>query len=776
MKLNSPVIPALLALAIAQLLPFPAPARDRSSPIPMTQNTSIREEAIETLILQGIESRKETNYEQSIAQLEQAIELAKQAGAARSEHKARTFLALTYRAIDELPTTLKLLQENLAFVRENPAAEWNPETRQTEKQSLEDLSGVYSSLENYPKAIELLRENLAIVEQNEINLVDLSYPKVQMKLGINLFLAGELSAAEQALKTAFDLYSKAREARIKFGSPSITEYEFQVEALRWLQQVLVAQNKIEEALEWSEEARSRSLIALLGERLAAERGISLEGNSLSIQEIRQIARSQNTTLVSYTMTYEFRPEVLLRFNPQVAIQEQFHPTGTGVLIWAIKPTGEIVFEQVVTENENGDLEDLVQGVRGNLVRGRVTATKPRQFKNLYQSLIAPIRSALPSDPNALVTLLPQDALFLVPFAAIPDDRGQYLIDRHTIAIAPAIQVLPFARSQQASLDRSIRAALVVGNPKMPGSLESLPAAETEAKAIGKLLNVPPLIGAQATEPAVTGRMGQSRLIHLATHGLLDARGEGFLGSLAFTPSNTSNGYLESREIISLKLNAELVILSACDTGRGEITGDGVVGLSRSFIAAGASSIIVSLWQVPDAPTGLLMQKFYQNLHNGLDKAQALRQAMLQTRQEFPNLVNWGAFIFMGETMVSPTLQAMVAGEGEVAMITPPSENSAEQPSRYQVFPLPEPIELYREFPSARIPGEKDAFFSTSLTAAEILEFYRNTFTREGWQENLTLKGAEQAVFEGRSQPHRIVIQVSSTQEERRTVVIRLEPK
>lgn len=98
----------------------------------------------------------------------------------------------------------------------------------------------------------------------------------------------------------------------------------------------------------------------------------------------------------------------------------------------------------------------------------------------------------------------------------------------------------------------------------------------------------------------------------------------------------------------MKLNAELVVLSACDTGRGRITGDGVIGLSRSLITAGVPSVIVSLWSVPDAPTASLMTQFYQNLKQNPDKAQALRQAMLTTMKQHPNPRKWAAFTLIGE--------------------------------------------------------------------------------------------------------------------------------
>lgn len=90
------------------------------------------------------------------------------------------------------------------------------------------------------------------------------------------------------------------------------------------------------------------------------------------------------------------------------------------------------------------------------------------------------------------------------------------------------------------------------------------------------------------------------------------------------------------------------MLSACDTGRGTLTGDGVIGLSRSLISAGVPSIVVSLWSVPDAPTAELMVSFYQNWRQTGDKAQALRQAMLVTKARHPNPKDWAAFTVIGE--------------------------------------------------------------------------------------------------------------------------------
>jgi CHAT domain-containing protein len=108
--------------------------------------------------------------------------------------------------------------------------------------------------------------------------------------------------------------------------------------------------------------------------------------------------------------------------------------------------------------------------------------------------------------------------------------------------------------------------------------------------------------------------------------------------------------LTASEIADLKLKADLVVLSACSTGKGDITGDGVIGLSRSLFLAGVPSVMVSLWDVDDAATATLMTAFYRNWQSGkLNKAQSLRQAMLETRKSFPDPSLWAAFNLVGET-------------------------------------------------------------------------------------------------------------------------------
>ena len=158
-------------------------------------------------------------------------------------------------------------------------------------------------------------------------------------------------------------------------------------------------------------------------------------------------------------------------------------------------------------------------------------------------------------------------------------------------------------------------------------------------------------------------MANAHIIHLATHGLLEygdptqTGNRDVPGAIALAPDSesdntddTSNGLLTSAEILSMDLQADLVVLSACDTGRGDITGDGVIGLSRSLVTAGVPNVIVSLWAVDDIATADLMREFYrlwQAPDNPMDKAQALRQAMLTTMKQHPDPRLWSAFTLIG---------------------------------------------------------------------------------------------------------------------------------
>ncbi len=384
-------------------------------------------------------------------------------------------------------------------------------------------------------------------------------------LGNTLFHSKNPGSAEPRLLQSAAIY--------KSLLPGLTDdqrrslFESQAGTYRTLQQVQIALQKIEPALKTTDRGRARAFIELLAARSAGE---TLETavakqkvEKLSIAQIQQVAKTQTATLVEYLI---------------VSDQELY--------IYIVQPDGHISFRQ------------------------------------LHQLLIEPIADLLPKNEGDRVIFMPQGELFLVPFPALLNAQNQPLITQHTILTAPSIQTLDLTRKTALSRSKTSRPALVVGNPTMPAvstaignpaqTLSPLPGSEREATAIAQLLQTQAITRANARKHKIVQQMQTAGIIHLATHGLLDTFKGDTPGAIALAPNSTNqpnDGLLTSGEIFDLKLNADLVVLSAYDTGRGDISGDGVIGLSRSLFVAGVPSVIVSLWKVPDASTALLMTEF-----------------------------------------------------------------------------------------------------------------------------------------------------------------------
>ncbi len=577
-------------------------------------------------------------------------------------------LGISYNSLGDYPKAIDYYQQSLKIAREI-------NNRLSEGQLLGNLGLTYRNLGDYPKAIDYYQQSLKIAQE----IKNRNGKGIALSnLGFAYYKQGKLTLAESTLIEGIKVYESLRSRELK-DSEKVSIFDTQSNTYKFLQKVLIAQNKHDAALEISERGRGRAFVELLASRLSTN---SQEQSPTppNITQIKQIAKQQNATLVQYSIIYD---DFKVAGKPQGKQSELY--------IWVIKPTGEVTFRKAdlkpLWQKENTTLDDLVTtsrnsiGARGTAFRGISVSFDPdkptstNKLKRLHQLLINPIADLLPKNPSDRVTFIPQSSLFLVPFPALQDASGKYLIEKHTILTSPSIQVLELTREKRQRIEQRMgkqpiqgNNMLIVGNPTMPKippkigeaplQLIPLPGTEQEAKAISKLFNTQPLIGDRATETQVTQRLPQARIIHLATHGIFDDI-QGLNSGIALAPNpplsplikegnEKGDGLLTAGEILDLKLNAELVVLSACDTGRGEITGDGVIGLSRSWISAGVPSVLVSLWSIPDAPTAELMTEFYQNLQKSPDKATALRQAMLTTMKQHPNPADWAAFTLIGE--------------------------------------------------------------------------------------------------------------------------------
>jgi CHAT domain-containing protein len=192
-----------------------------------------------------------------------------------------------------------------------------------------------------------------------------------------------------------------------------------------------------------------------------------------------------------------------------------------------------------------------------------------------------------------------------------------------------------------------------------GDLRRLLMTRDEAEAI---LSVTPRNGGlaaldfRANRAAATGdELGNYRVVHFATHGLLNSEHpelSGLVLSLVDKQGRPQEGFLRLHDIFNLRLSAELVVLSACQTGLGkEVKGEGLVGLTRGFMYAGAARVVASLWRVDDAATAELMKRFYRRmLQDGMRPAAALRAAQIEMwkKPQWQSPFYWGAFALQGE--------------------------------------------------------------------------------------------------------------------------------
>jgi probable HAF family extracellular repeat protein len=264
-------------------------------------------------------------------------------------------------------------------------------------------------------------------------------------------------------------------------------------------------------------------------------------------------------------------------------------------------------------------------------------------------------------------IVPHGFLALVPFSTLPiNGESRLLADRWAIRYAPSMAVAKAASSRPIP-SRGVSDALVVGNPTMPSvltpsgqrvTLQPLPGAEAEAAWVGDLLGAQFLLGLEADEWTVRNRLPMAPVVHFSTHGFAYSTPARARESyVALAPSPTEDGLLTVREILEEipRVTADLVVLSACQTGLGDIQrSEGTIGLQRALLAKGARSVLVSLWNVDDRATALLMERFYWHWVSGPynpGKAEALRRAQLDVRGEPGSRYHhprfWAAFLMVG---------------------------------------------------------------------------------------------------------------------------------
>jgi CHAT domain-containing protein len=457
-------------------------------------------------------------------------------------------------------------------------------------------------------------------------------------------VAGNVGAALEDLRAAL---AAIEEMRTKLVPADFFKQDFhQVLGDTYSQaiEIQIAQKQDRDALETAELARARAFLDLL-----ASRNVQVAAPAVTGDVVSTGARLRST-FVLYWVAED------------------------ALYVWTVSPAGRIDARKV-----NVLRSKLTELIRTTTPQQDAPGVRAGSWRELYDILIGPIRSSLPRQEGSLLTIVPHGPLLNLSFAALQDGRGRYLLEDFTIHYVPAAAVLQLTGRHQRAEGRRGNFLLVADPPvpvqsRLDRKLPSLPGARTEAAAIGQLVpktRQTVLQGNAATEAGVRARVGGKAVLHFATHAIIHdatpfssflALGTGSRGPAPTTrgvrdPNDrgpatrgadpgsarlstgagerapsvdpAADGRLTAEEIYQLNLNAELVVLSACRSGDGPVTGDGIATFARAFMSAGTPTLVASLWGVADRPADRLLPEFYRAWIGGQPKAQALRAAQLR---------------------------------------------------------------------------------------------------------------------------------------------------
>ena len=519
---------------------------------------------------------------------------------------------------------------------------------------------------------------------------------------------GHLAAKERENQRAFKSYADAitiiEEMRGELDDPSLKalfmEDKFQV--YERMIRLLHKMKRDEEAFNYLERAKARTMLDMLGDKtfasrnaevedlLARERSVreqiqdmmrasgqspqeesdeeesseeqSTESESKEARDLMSLQSEQKSLL---DRIEQLNPDLgsLLRVNPLNGEEVQtLLDKETVMLAFYVGSDWNGVFvatkENILGRQLDIPRKHLIDRVKefrketeeGLTVKVFTSRDYEKPLTDLYEILIKPVEKELVGKKHLVV--VPHGMLHYLPFQALRSPEGKYLIETYTVSYLPSASVLKYAREKNRGNHADLFA---VANPVT--DLSPLPAAEVEAREVSALFaRKEVLLGRSATKTTVKKEGPQYDLLLFSTHGeMIEA--DPLKSNLRFTPTQKDDGKLTVSEIFDMEVKANLVTLSACETGLARGTkgdfpqGDDLVGLSRAFIHAGAPSVVASLWKVSDESTVAMMRSFYRNLQT-MPKAEALQQAQLDLAKSSgmnsSHPYFWAPFILVGD--------------------------------------------------------------------------------------------------------------------------------
>ena len=607
---------------------------------------------------------KLTDYPKALEYHEKSLEISREIGNRRGEGTTLGNIGNIYKELTDYPKALEYYEKILDISRELGE-------RRSEGLSLQNIGIIYTKQQKYSKAEEHIKQALAII--HEI--------KAHQFLQLCYSALGDCYVAQHMHSFAVDNYTKSIEIAENIrGKLEVEGQKTSYSAgVSGIYEKIVSSNlklnKNEDAFNYVERSRARSFLDMLAsgevkvgksshkeflkneekffekEKDLEEELIAAEENTVLSTELRGKMEEQRGLMIrEREEKKEYEPELasLVTVNsltlPQVqalldneTILEYFL-TKEKTLIWLITKDDAEVYQVDI----GGDsLKAMVEDYRSAIAN---LSEIEEQSSELYNLLIVPAVKRI--ETNKLV-IIPHGILHYLPFQALQDEKGKYLLEKYQISYLPSASVMKYIIPKKRDKGKTI---LALGNPKLDKtSFSPIPFAVQEVKAITKKYSKSKLlIGVDATEEKFRELAPNYDILHFACHAELNSAYPLYSG-LLLSSTEEQDGELYVHELFTMDLNASLVILSACETGLGHLTnGDEMVGLSRAFIYAGTPSVISSLWMVEDESTSYLMEQFYNNLQK-YNKAESLQKAQLQTMKKYKNLRSWASFVLVGES-------------------------------------------------------------------------------------------------------------------------------
>ena len=583
------------------------------------------------------------DYQKAIEYHEKHFKIAKEIGDRAGEGRAYGNLGNAFQSLGDYQKAIEYHEKHLKIAKEI-------EDRAGEGGAYGNLGNAYQSLGDYQKALEYHEKHLKIAKE----IGDRDGEGIAFhNIGIGFFSLGYFGNAADNFGSAVDAFNGVRACLKSKDDWKINFRELYETTNTFLWKSLLRLEKLDEALFAAERGRAQTLIdnLLIQYKLPASKLAA----TIHLKEI-----------VSRFFTELSSPTLFLAIE------------GLTINIWLLRRGKKVTFRKGKLEGDRTDkfpvralLQSCLEKI-GTDVRVRcedrsfdeLTRDCPfsrevceevkksfqsldNPFKVFYDGIIGPIVDMLGPQDDEMV-IVPDGALYFTPWAAVDES-----IRIRTVPSLTSYQLIlnvPEGRHHKKT------GALLVGNPclkDLKGVWHDLPCAQKEVESIASILNTTPLVGRQATKAEVMKQMSSVGLIHIAAHG------NELTGEIALSPNPGWTSQFPQEEDFLLKMSdmqvanirARLVVLSCCHSGRGRmLKGEGVVGIARAFLAAGARSVLVALWAIDDEATMVFMKSFYQHLKEGKTASVAVHQSIkcLRESKEFSEMRHWAPFQLIGD--------------------------------------------------------------------------------------------------------------------------------